>query len=95
MKTLYKTVHKISYELKSHVSDEQLKKNLVHQIIEDMPMEYLAKIFRFEMLDPYSDDSKFKLSDPSTSESEKYRILQNREDGMLEYEASIYVSDDL
>jgi hypothetical protein len=93
MDQIYIAKNKITYEMASHLTDEQIKRQLVHHIIEGMPLNDLSKIFKFEVLNPISNESQILLSNPHTPELEKERIRINRETFTLEYEASIRVSE--
>ena len=92
MDQIYIAKNKITYEMASHLSDEQIKRQLAHNIIEEMPMDDLSRIFKFEVMNPISDESQRILLDPHSPMWEKERIRINRETLTLEYEASVRVS---
>ena len=71
------------------VNDEHIHRQMALNIIKDMPLEELSKLFKFEKFDPFSEDSNNVLNDTFAPEWHKERIMHFREIKQLEYEASI------
>lgn len=71
----------------THLTEEQIMRDLATKMVREMPFEELKKLLKFEKLDPHSEQSSIKLQDITTPEWEKQRIITMRQADTTLYSA--------
>lgn len=77
----------------SAITDKRIAMQLVHKVMDELSIDDLLKLFTFEKIDPYSNESERILNDPLESENKKAIILHLRERNMVELSIELDLED--
>jgi len=72
---------------RSHITDEDIFRNLAKKMVAEMPFEELSKLLKFTKLDPNSSESEAKILDPNISKNERERLMGLKKEQVILYEA--------
>lgn len=73
------------------ITDERIFRDALHKLMEDVPIGKLGKIFKFNKIDPDSEESRAKLINPDISGFEKEEILRLGREGTIVYEIKLVI----
>lgn len=85
---LYINKKKTTYDMADYVGDERIKRDLIHKLIENIPLDQLGNVFHINVLDPRTEESKKKIAEKHI---DKECLLMNQHEGTVEYEVSIKI----
>lgn len=95
MKTEFISRSKTNNKLLGHtnfeITHETIKRELAIQICKDLPIEFLEKVFQFEVIDPTKEETLEKLRDYKTPPHEKEMINHLRINDETYFEAKVKI----
>ena len=77
------------------IKNERIFRDMIHKLIEDMPMHTLEGIFRMSIIDPFSPKSEEKLMSQNVHSAIRNHILHLKEMLVCEFEVTYdnYLND--
>ncbi|HMT01785.1 MAG TPA: hypothetical protein PKD00_00505 [Burkholderiales bacterium] len=75
------------------LTDQYMFRLIARKLIEEMPIEELAKVFKFTKIDPNTPENKAKLSDYNTSQAERAWLESLNSEGLILFKVEIVTED--